>query len=82
MENTNTTDARLNALERSVACIEATLPHLATKADLARVEAKVGTAMAKMESAMAKMESTMIRWFIGTAILLAGLAFAAGAMFK
>ena len=68
-------DAGINALVRSVACIEATLPHLATKADLVRVEGK-------MESAMSKMESTMIRWFIGTVILLGGLVFAAGAMFR
>ena len=63
MENTNTTDARLNALERSVACIEATLPHLATKADLARVEAK-------MDTAMLKMESNLIKWFAGTGIAI------------
>jgi len=59
MENTNTTDARINALERSVACIEATLPHLATKADLAKVEA-----------AMLKMESNLIKWFAGTGIAI------------
>ena len=78
----NAMDARVSALVRSVASIEATLPHLATKADLARVEAKVDTAMSKTEAAMSKMESTVIRWFIGTAILLAGLAFAAGSVFR
>jgi len=55
-------EARLRALEDSVARISATLPHLATKADVA-----------ELKTTMAETTSTMIKWFVGTAFALVGL---------
>ena len=57
-------------LRKSVACIEAVLPFLATREDLTRVESKVDTGMAKMEAAMSRVESNMIKWFAGTALAI------------
>lgn len=53
----------LAAVERDVAVIRS---NYATKADLLALEAKLAT-----------FETTIIKWFIGTAVTLTGLAFAA-----
>jgi hypothetical protein len=48
-----------------VAEIKATLPHLATRADVASLETR-------MEARFGSMETHLMRWSIGTAIGLAG----------
>lgn len=60
---------RLGTLEVSVGSILATLPHLATKADLAKVEGSLGAAIAKLEG-------SVINWMIGTTISAVAAAFA------
>lgn len=48
-------------IERRLSTIEATLPHLATKADISDIRGDI-----------AKAESTTIQWFIGTSLGVVG----------
>ena len=57
--------------ERIVA-IEAVLPHLATKADVADVKVDVERVRVEIE----RMQANMIKWHIGTAIAIIGAVFA------
>lgn len=54
---------RLRKVEDAVVRIEATLPHLATKADVA-----------ELRTTMAESVATMVKWFVGTAFAMVGLA--------
>jgi glutathione S-transferase len=65
---------RLSAVERDVAVIRS---NYVTKADLAEVQATLQASIAALEANMTALEARMLKWFIGTAITLAGLAFAA-----
>jgi hypothetical protein len=49
-----------------VSAMKATLPHLATKADVKELKADISA-----------MEARSIRWFVGTSIAVASVAFAA-----
>lgn len=67
---------RLGSVESNVADIrakvsgiEATLPHLATKADLT-------TGIGSLQTLIAKTELSIIKWVVVTAIALTTLAFA------
>jgi glutathione S-transferase len=62
---------RLARLETRV---ELMASQMATKADIAQTKADI--ALIRVE--MAALETRLIKWFIGTAVTLAGLAFAAG----
>jgi hypothetical protein len=55
---------------------KADIAQMATKADIAQMATKADIALIRVE--MAALETRMIKWFIGTAVTLAGLAFAAG----
>lgn len=55
-----------------VSAIEATLPHLATKTDMAKLEAAINTVDGKIASSALR----LIQWMIGTMIALTALAFA------
>jgi hypothetical protein len=57
---------RLARLETRVELIAS---QMATKADIAQLATK---------AEMAALETRMVKWFVGTAVTLAGLAFAAG----
>jgi hypothetical protein len=54
----------MKAANDSLAAIKATIPHLATRADLNEVAGR-----------MATMETKLIRWFVGTALAIGALAF-------
>jgi hypothetical protein len=55
---------------------KADIAQMATKADIAQMATKTDIALIRAE--MAALETRMIKWFVGTAVTLAGLAFAAG----
>ena len=55
-----------------LSAIEAVLPHLATKADVADVKVDVERVRADIE----RMQANMIKWHIGTAIAIIGAMFA------
>jgi glutathione S-transferase len=62
---------------------KADIAQMATKADIAQMATKADIAQTKADIAlvrveMAALETRLIKWFIGTAVTLAGLAFAAG----
>jgi putative exporter of polyketide antibiotics len=59
-------------LKSQVSSILAIIPHLATKADIARVEVSV----ARVEAKLAGVETAIIKWIIATALTAAALAFA------
>lgn len=63
-------EARLRQVEDAVTRIEATLPHLATKADVADLKAS----MAELKVDAAESVTTMVKWFVGTAFAMVGLA--------
>lgn len=74
---------RLTAVERDVSVIRS---NYTTKADLAALQAKLEAASANyatkadllaLEAKLATFETTIIKWFIGTAVTLSGLSFAA-----
>ena len=67
MRSNYATKEDLAAVERDVAVIRS---NYATKADLLALEAR-------LEVKLATFETTIIKWFIGTAVTLTGLAFAA-----
>jgi uncharacterized protein YydD (DUF2326 family) len=55
---------------------KADIAQMATKADIAQMATKADIALIRAD--MAALETRMIKWFVGTAVTLAGLAFAAG----
>jgi len=60
-------EAQAHALRHALdTVLDARLSQLATKADLV-----------KLENSLFKMESNLLKWFIGTAIAMTSLAFAA-----
>jgi hypothetical protein len=69
----------VNEVRVDVSAIKATLPHLATKADLKEafgsLESKIAGTQGSLEAKMHGMETRLIQWFIGTAITLVALAF-------
>jgi hypothetical protein len=80
---------RLARLETRVELIasematKADIAQMATKSDIAQMATKADIAQTKADIAlirveMAALETRLIKWFIGTAVTLAGLAFAAG----
>jgi hypothetical protein len=77
---------RLGAVEESVSelrcqvsAISATIPHLATKADVAGVKADVASVrieVAAVKADVAAVETAIIKWIIATVLASAALAFA------
>ena len=55
-----------------LSAIEAVLPHLATKTDVADVKVEVERVRVDIE----RMQANMIKWHIGTAIAIIGAVFA------
>ena len=71
IETQTTTERPTTERERIVA-IEAVLPHLATKADVADVKVDIERVRAEIE----RLRADMIKWQIGTAIAVVGAVFA------
>lgn len=57
-------ESQLKVLNTEVSAIKATLPHLATKAEIHAVRADINA-----------LEAKMIRWIVGTTIAMASVAF-------
>lgn len=51
--------------------------HMATKADLVNVKADLEGSIAGLRTAMLEGFASQTKWFIGTAVVLAGIAFTA-----
>ena len=77
LENTFTKEFR--GIDMRLTAIEAVLPHLATKADLSRLEtrmhemhgslqAEIGTLRTDMHIAMGKLQASMMRWFLASTL--------------
>jgi hypothetical protein len=69
---------RLGSVETQVAAILATIPHLATKADLGEVKTMIAdtkTMVADVKTQMASKEAAMIKWIVATVLTTAGVAF-------
>ena len=69
------------ATKAQVSAIEATLPHLATKADVQALRADVGAVVAILPHLATKaeiemMHTSIIKWIVGTATALGGLSIA------
>ena len=71
----NGTERRLAAVERDVAVIGS---NYATKEDLVKLESRVQDRLSRIENVMAGMENRLVRWFFGTSVGLAALAFSFG----
>jgi hypothetical protein len=67
-------EALVAETREDVSAIKATLPHLATKADVAGTKADINA----LRSDMNAMETRIIRWIVGTTIAAASMAFAIG----
>lgn len=64
---------RLEAVSADVTAIKATLPHLATKAELRSVEGSLTAKITSVEGKLSALETRMIRWIVGTSIATGGL---------
>ena len=62
-------------LKAEVRAISATIPHLATKADLKAEIGNVRAEIGKVETQVASMESAIIKWIIATVLMTSGIAF-------
>jgi hypothetical protein len=57
-----------------VASIKATLPHLATKADLGEMKAELKAQIERVDGNVARLEASMIKWIVGSVLAGIGLA--------
>lgn len=55
-------------VEERTAAVEAIIPTLATKEDVAQLESRLDARMAQLEVGMAQLESRFIRWMVGIQI--------------
>ena len=55
-------------VEERTAAIEAIIPTLATKEDVAQLESRLDARLAQLEVSMAQLESRIIRWMVGIQI--------------
>ena len=69
---TQTTTERPTTERERIVAIEAVLPHLATKADVADVKVDVE----RVHAAIERLRADMIKWQIGIAIAIIGAVFA------
>jgi hypothetical protein len=69
-----TIDVRLSRIETILPTFATKVDLEAVKADLESVKAIIPTLATKAD--LAKLESTMLKWFVSTALTLAGIAFA------
>ena len=63
------------SLREDMSAIKATLPHLATKAELQAMRSEMHIEFQKLWVALGALETRMIRWFIGTTITLTALVY-------
>ena len=65
-----------NQAEAIIKCQSASQPDLATKSDMARLEASTKMDIARLETNMAKLEGRLIKWGVGLAIAQGALVVA------
>ena len=77
--NVKAANDSIAALQVDVGGIKATLPHLATKADLKETEgslnARINSVEGSLSAKLNAMETKILRWIIGTVIGMSTLAF-------
>jgi hypothetical protein len=53
-------------MEQRVSRLEGAFEHMATKADIARLEARLETSIANLKTDIVAVESRLLRWTVGT----------------
>jgi hypothetical protein len=71
-------ETRVELIASQIATLTNQMATKADKADIAQMATKADIAPMATKADMAALETRMIKWFVGTAVTLAGLAFAAG----
>jgi glutathione S-transferase len=71
-------ETRVELIASQIATLMNQMATKADKADIAQMATKADIAPMATKADMAALETRMIKWFVGTAVTLAGLAFAAG----
>lgn len=77
-------DDPLAQIRADVAWMKATLPHLATKAELADTETRLAREIAalngkieRVDGDIARLEPSLVQWLVGATLASGGLAFTA-----
>lgn len=68
-------ESDVSDLKSKVSTVLETLPHLATKSDVAEVLTEMSTRLGELRTDMATRETAFIKWMIATVLTVAGVAF-------
>ena len=67
-------------LEARVVRLESQMEHVATKEDIARLEGLIGSSEGSIKADAAERETRMVKWFVGSVVVVGGLASALTAL--
>ena len=67
-------------LEARVVRLESQMEHVATKEDIARLEGLINGSEGSIKADAAERETRMVKWFVGSVVVVGGLASALTAL--